>query len=128
MNTEQKAGERLKELRQTLKLTQQEFANSLGITKSAISNLEIGNRNVSEQTIKLISKEFHVREDWLRTGEGNMFSSDDRENQIATAINSLVGLAEDNDFKARFISMLSELSEKEWGLLEDMIKTLVPKE
>ena len=128
MSEETKIGRRLKELRKTLGLTQQEIADKLGIKRNSFANYEIGRNTPLDTIIKSICREYHVREDWLRTGEGNMFSSDDRENQIATAINSLVGLAEDNDFKARFISMLSELSEKEWGLLEDMIKTLVPKE
>lgn len=128
MSEETKIGRRLKELRKTLGLTQQEIADKLGIKRNSFANYEIGRNTPLDTIIKSICREYHVREDWIRTGEGNMFSSDDKESQIATAINSLVGLAEDNDFKARFISMLSRLTKKEWELLEDKVKELVPKE
>ena len=123
-----KIGDRLKELRRVLKLTQQEIADKLGIKRNSFANYEIGRNTPLDTIIKSICREFHVREDWLRTGEGNMFSSDDRENQIAHAINSLSDCVGDNAFRARFISMLSRLTKKEWELLEDKIKELVFKE
>ncbi len=70
-------GNRIKELRKTLGLTQQEFADRLNIKRGAIANYEI-NRNVPiDAAISLMCKEFNVNEEWLRTGEGgpgNMFA------------------------------------------------------
>ena len=63
--------ERVKELRKTLGLTMEKFGNRLGVTKVAISNIERGNRKLTEQMLRSICREFDVNEDWLRTGVGN---------------------------------------------------------
>ncbi|KOS60874.1 helix-turn-helix domain-containing protein [Lysinibacillus agricola] len=69
--------DRIKELRKILKLSQEEFGDSIGLTKSSISNVEKGVRNVTEQHIKLITSAFNINEHWLRTGEGEMFVKDE---------------------------------------------------
>lgn len=66
--------DRIKYLRsQILKLSQEEFGEKIGLSKSGISNIETGFRNVTEQHIKLICSEFNVSEHWLRTGHGDPF-------------------------------------------------------
>lgn len=67
---------RIKDIRKTLDMSQDAFAQRIGMKGSSISLLESGGRNITEQVIKLICKEFNVNEDWLRTGAGgddNMF-------------------------------------------------------
>ncbi len=61
-------GNRVKELRLTLGLTQEEFGEKIGLKKSGISNIENGTRNLSIRNIKLISKTFNVAETWLISG------------------------------------------------------------
>ena len=71
---------RIKDIRKTLDMSQDAFAQRIGMKGSSISLLESGGRNITEQVIKLICKEFNVNEDWLRTGAGgddNMFLSKD---------------------------------------------------
>lgn len=63
--------ERVREVRKSTGLTLEKFAIRLGVTKAAISNIENGNRNVSEQLIKSICREYSVDENWLRTGNGD---------------------------------------------------------
>lgn len=65
--------QRIKTLRMELGLTQTAFADKIGITGAAITRMEKGDRNPSEQTIISICREFGVNEEWLRSGEGNMF-------------------------------------------------------
>lgn len=65
--------ERIKELRDVLGITLEEFGNRLGVTRTAISRLERGNRGVTDQMAISICREFGVNETWLRTGEGEMF-------------------------------------------------------
>ncbi len=65
--------ERLKELRKCLKLSQKAFAEKLGITDSGLSNLENGKRNITEQMVKSICREFNVNRAWLVEGTGDMF-------------------------------------------------------
>lgn len=64
--------ERLKTLRKSLNLTLEEFGKKVGVTKTAISRLEKGERNLTDQMILSICREFNVNEKWLRTGEGDM--------------------------------------------------------
>ena len=65
--------ERIKEVRKALHLTQAAFAGRVGVKQQTIAMLEAGNSNPSEQLINGICREFRVSEDWLRTGEGEMF-------------------------------------------------------
>lgn len=81
--------ERIKEIRKKLKLSQDEFGKRLSITKASISRLESGENNPSAQTIKLICSEFHINEEWLRTGKGEMkekIPSEDEYFKAATQI------------------------------------------
>ena len=66
-------GERIKELRKSLGLTLEEFGKKLGVGKSAISNIENGSRNLTDQMALSIRREFNVCEEWLRDGTGDMF-------------------------------------------------------
>lgn len=65
--------ERLKQLRQKLKINQTNFAKQLGITQTAYSMIENGNNPLADRYIKIICSIFNVNEAWLRTGEGEMF-------------------------------------------------------
>lgn len=60
--------DRVKEVRKNLNLSQEEFGNSIGLSKSGISNIEKGTRNVTSKHIKLISTIFGIDELWLKTG------------------------------------------------------------
>lgn len=64
---------RVKQIRKLLKLSQEEFASRLGITAAGISRIESGKRNLTEQMLIHICKEFNVNEDWLRYGRGEIF-------------------------------------------------------
>ncbi|WP_317853959.1 helix-turn-helix transcriptional regulator [Chakrabartyella piscis] len=64
----QRVNDRIKELRIKLQLTQEEFGEKIGLSKSGISNIENGTRNVSSRHIKLICNIFNANESWLVTG------------------------------------------------------------
>ena len=66
--------ERLKELRRSLNLTQQAFADRLGVKRNTVATYETGKSNPSDAAVLLICREFNVSEIWLRTGEGEMFT------------------------------------------------------
>lgn len=70
--------ERLKLIRKTLKLSQEEFGNKIGIkSKAHISSLEIGKRSITDRIVSDICREFNVNEEWLRNGIGEMFVEPD---------------------------------------------------
>lgn len=111
-------GERIKELRKVLGLTQQEFADRLRIKRNTIAKYETNRGEPVDAVFALIAREFNVNETWLRTGEGEMFVPVSRDEQIASFMGEL--LHEESSFKYRFISMLSRLDEKDWTVLEKM--------
>ena len=65
-------GERIKELRKALSLTQTAFGERIGLKQNSVALIEAG-RATSDQTIFAICREFRVSEEWLRTGAGEMF-------------------------------------------------------
>ena len=119
---------RIKQLRKTLNLTMEEFGKRLGVTRTAISNIESGNRNVTEQMFTSVCREFKVTEDWLRTGEGEMFVSLPDEDEFAAYVEDL--LADDgenelyNIIKA-VMKTYQELSPKSQETLRDISAKLV---
>ena len=102
-------GERIKELRKALKMTQQEFADRLNVQRGSIASYETGRISPSNAAISLICKELNVSEDWLRNGEGDMFIPITRDEEIASFIGSVQADVDDT-FKKRFISALAKLS------------------
>lgn len=119
--------DRIKELRKAKGLTQFEFADRLKVSRNNIAGYETGRTEPSGSAISLICRTFSVSETWLRTGEGEMFSDTAREEQIAAFMGDVLA-AESEDFRKRFVSMLSSLSVDEWRLIEEKAKELVEKE
>ena len=68
---------RLRQIRKHLKMQQIDFAKRLGLSQAGVSWLEQDGNTVSEQIIRLLHLDFHVSEEWLRTGDGPMLSSED---------------------------------------------------
>ena len=115
--------ERIKELRAALKMSQEELGKWLGISKSGVSDIEVGRRSVTEQHILMLGMH-DVNEHWLRDGTGEMFVKISKDEQIAAFIGDLLKDEEDS-FKRRLITMLSRLSEKEWEVLAEKANELV---
>lgn len=67
-------GERVKEIRKSLKLTLEEFGGKVGVTKQTVSRIENGINNLTDQMLKSICREYNVNYDYLMYGEGEMFS------------------------------------------------------
>lgn len=70
--------ERIIELRKSLNLSQTDFGKQIGISKSSVSDIEIGRISISERTIISICSKFNVNEEWLKYGNGNMFLEYDK--------------------------------------------------
>lgn len=117
--------ERIKEVRKSLGLTQQEFADRIGVKRNTVATYE-GGRNIPiDSVVSLICKEFNVNEEWLRTGEGEMFQ-DLSQGELAARV---VGeaLADDNKFIQSVFISLGKLTPTEWKVVEKFI-TSVEKE
>lgn len=115
--------ERLRTLRKKLGMTLNEFGEKLGVTGTAISRIEKGNRNFTEQMVISVCREFNVNEEWLRTGEGEMFVKLDPDLELMQWAGK--ALANRESFQYRFIAMLSKLSEDEWEWIAQKAQEIV---
>lgn len=118
-----KLQDRIKLLRKELNLTQEKFGERLGMKKNSISQIENGVNSLTEQLLVSICREFSVNEKWLRTGEGEMFVSLNRTQQIAQLTADLFK-GEKDSFKERLLLALSKLDEEEWKVLEKIANDL----
>lgn len=118
--------DRIKKIRKELDLTQQEFADRIGIARGNIAAYEVGKNAPSDSVISLICREFSVNENWLRTGEGDMFMELPRDEQIEEFIGNLLQ-GEEDSFKRRLISGLAALDENGWKVLEDFLDSIQKK-
>lgn len=119
--------ERIKKIRNSLNISQTDFAQKLSVSRSAICKMESGENYPSEQTIKLICNEFSVNEDWLRTGNGEMLIPKSKEQLFSELLGEAVK-ADENDFKRRLFLALSKLDDIGWENLEKLIDSIAKKE
>lgn len=95
---------RIRKIRKTLDLTQQVFAEKIGLKQNSIALIESGKRNTSDQTIFAICREFNVNEEWLRTGKGEMFNPSP--NSVLDSLAEKYGLSHDERVLVeRFINL-----------------------
>lgn len=69
---------RILNVRKSLNLTQKSFSSQIGLSHGSLSEIEKGKAPITERTIILICSKFNVNENWLRTGEGEMFNIIDK--------------------------------------------------
>lgn len=120
---------RIKELRTVYikerfgrKITQQEFADKLGLSQNFIWQIENGDRTPSDRTISDICREFGVNEVWLRTGEGEPFQKETRQEQIMRfAAQTVKG---SDEFRKAFVSMLAKMDADDWNALAKLFDNL----
>ena len=112
--------DRFKELRESLSLTQQKFADRLDISRNFVAQIEMGNKIPSERTIKDICREFKVNYDWLVNGTGDMFQDDDSDAQAI--VDSVMD--GDNDFAKKTLVKFARLSEDRWRQIQEILSEL----
>lgn len=117
--------ERIKELRKALGLTQQRFAEIIGVKQNTVAQYEIGRNQPIDTVITLICREFNVDENWLRTGEGEMFRQQSRDEEMAAIMGQLLADRPES-FRRQLISVLLRFDPNgpEWQVLENIYEAL----
>lgn len=95
--------DRIKEVRQTYNLSQEDFGKRLGVSRGVITNIELNKVSPKPLFIDLICKVFGVNKHWLVTGDGEMF--------------------EDMDDDAKFELICTEIANSDDIMLKNAIKT-----
>ena len=116
--------ERIKELRKYLGLTQAEFGEKIAMRQTGVAWLESGDRKITDRVITTICAVFGVDEIWLRTGEGEMFQTPTRDEQITDFVGKTLFGGGDNDFAKQLLSILSALDDNGWKTLKAAAEVL----
>ena len=111
--------DRIIALRKSLNLSQQAFADRLGVKRGTISNYEIGRNDPVDSVVSLICREFGVNETWLRTGAGEMYIQRSREEEMAALVQSLMADRPES-FRSALVTTLLRFDPNgpEWEILE----------
>ena len=115
---------RFKELRKELRLTQEEFAAKIDLSRSYINLIEMGKKTPAERTIKDICRTFNVSCNWLMHGEGEMFlpAIDEEMNYVSELLDDV-----DNPLYEIIKSIMKtylELDEKQKEMVKSFAKNL----
>lgn len=115
--------ERIRKIRRDLDLTQQEFADRIGIKRNTVANYETGRNEPIDSVVSLICREFHVNEEWLRNGTGEMFTQDSEdEMQALTEKYSLS--AADRILIEKFVSLKADTRNAILEFMTDVVASL----
>ena len=110
---------RIKELRKALGLTQQEFADKIGVKRNSMANYETGRNTPIDAIVVSICRIFNVSEEWLRTGQGEMFKQLSQAELAARTVGE--ALSSDNKFIQSVFIALGKLTPAEWQLVEKFV-------
>jgi transcriptional regulator with XRE-family HTH domain len=104
---------RILEIRKAKGLTQEEFAGRIKISRSMISSIEEGQREVKDRLISLVCFVFGANEHWIKTGKGTMFDTPKNE-RLERIIYKFNNLDENSqDFVLQHLDLLIEYWKKE---------------
>lgn len=113
--------ERIKQLRQALDLTQEDFGKRVGLGKAAVSKIEKGLNGTTEQTLRSICREYGASYLWLTTGEGPMFEDND------AALHIMVDrvMASENERVKSVFKSLGDFTEEDWRQVDQLLDKLL---
>lgn len=117
--------DRIKQLRNQLNLTMEAFGSRVGVTRAAVSNIENGRSNPSEQLIRSICREFRVSEDWLRNGIGPMMHEIDEDQEFQDVIAEIsISDTKRADRIRRILRAYWAMSEDEKNAIDKLVDSL----
>lgn len=114
---------RIKAVRNELKLTQDKFAAQMGVKKNNIACYETGKSRPSDSVISLICRTYNVNEEWLRTGEGEMFVPRSREDEVAAYFGRIMG-GKCSNIESAIISLMARATPEDWELVTSFAREL----
>lgn len=117
-------GERIAMVRKSRDYTLEKFGEAIGIKRGSVSLLERGINTPADRTIFMICDRFHVSEQWLRTGEGDMLKNITPSEEIESFLDTLA-IAGDENFKKRLILYLAQMKDSDWEALEHVLDTIL---
>lgn len=115
--------DRIRKIRRDLDLTQQEFADRLGIKRGTIANYELGRNEPVDSVVSLICREFGVNKDWLRDGTGKMYAPDSG-NELEALVKKYDLTAADQVLIEKYVSLKPETRDATLRFMSDVVASL----
>ena len=115
--------ERIKLVRKSKGMTQQAFAEKLGLKQNTIATYEMGKTVPSDRTICDICQKFRICEEWLRTGEGDMEIADPQRQKLENFFADVLATAQDE--RSAFVAALDGLPPNFWPMVADLARNYV---
>lgn len=116
--------ERIKELRKALGLTQQKFADAIGVRQNTVAQYEMGRNPPNDTVITLICREFNVSEAWLRDGVEPMFLPKSRNEELMDfATKAAEG--DPGNIRAQLLAVMARLTDEQWEVLAQVAREFV---
>ena len=115
--------ERIRQLRNSLKLSQAEFGAKISLSQNYIWMIEKGERTPSDRTISDICREFNVSLAWLEDGVGEMYVQRSANEELGLLVTEIMSDADDS-FRKRFLSLLMALPPEDWIKIEHFVDSL----
>lgn len=112
--------DRIKAIRKEVGLTQTDFGKRIGVKGNTITGYETGLRNPSDAILNSICREFNINEVWLRTGEGEPFSTIDENDRYIINLGKLAGV--DNEFIKNAVNFIAETEPEKLKVIEDFMR------
>lgn len=116
--------ERIRILRKSLDMTQEEFSSKIGLSRNFIAQIETGAKIPSDRTIKDICREFNINEDWLRYGTEPMKVP--QTDKLATYL-AQISMGND-DFIKDLIEVYMELDQTSKDALKEIANKMAEKQ
>lgn len=116
--------DRIKKIRKEANMTQEKFAEKLGLKRQTIATYETGRSEPMDNIIVSICREFNVDKEWLLTGKGEPYK--EIEDETAEVVSDL--LEEDNPFYDLILGIMKtykKLDDKSQTVLRNLSQELL---
>lgn len=119
-------GERIKIIRKNAKLSQELFAVRLSVTRNIIAKYETNLVEPTEIFIKYLCSEFGVREQWIKTGEGDIYEPSKMDDVFSEKLGAI--LMTENEIIKEIVTKASNLDDDYLNMLNQLIDGMLDKQ
>lgn len=116
--------ERIKQVIAETGMKKTAFADRLNVSQAFVSQLCSGASQPSDRTILDICREFNVNEEWLRTGQGEMFKPKSR-NEELFEFATKVAEGDPGSIQAQLLAVMARLTDEQWEVLAQVAHEFV---
>lgn len=102
-------------------LTLKQLGNIIGISESAVSNIERGRNKPSGSTLILLCEKLGINRAWLETGEGDMFALGAEQAETARMVESI----SDSPAMRSLLATWAQLSDENKAVFEEYAREYV---